>query len=232
VLLTRPIREIRNATPRARTVLIDLAGTPFPYLPGQAVLISANGAERRRPYSVAAAPEESVRDGSLELLVGVDAEGNPGGGLRLEPGTLIDIDGPLGTFTFPAQPSERRFLFIAVGTGIAPLRAMLHHALGVPHEAIGLLFSARTPAEFAHEREFRSLAAARQIELELRVTREVAPDWSGVRGRLGREDLVPLVHGGSTLCFVCGPPALVAEIPQILEELGVPRERIMTEEWT
>src|SRR5262249_42610097 len=226
------IREIRSATPRARTVLIDLAGTPFPYLPGQAVLISANRAERRRPYSVAAAPEESVRDGSIELLISVDAEGNPGGGLRLEPGTLIDIDGPLGTFTFPAQPLERRFLFIAGGTGIAPLRAMLHHALGVPHEAIGLLFSARTPAEFAYEQEFRSLAAARQIELELRVTREVAPDdWSGVRGRIGREDLAPLVHGRNTLCFVCGPPALVQEIPQILGELGVPRERIRTEEW-
>src|SRR5262249_4605797 len=145
---------------------------------------------RRRPYSVAAAPEESARDSSIELLVGVDAEGNPGGSLRLEAGALVDIDGPLGTFTFPARPSEERFLFIAGGTGSAPLRAMMHHALSVPHKAIGLLFSARTPAEFAYEQEFRSLAAARQIELELRVTREVAPDdWSGVRGRLGREDL-------------------------------------------
>jgi ferredoxin-NADP reductase len=126
---------------------------------------------------------------------------------------------------------ERRFLFIAGGTGVAPLRAMLHHALNVPHEAIGLLFSARTPAEFAYEQEFRSLAAANRIELELRVTREVAQDWGGVRGRLGREDLAPLVHGRATLCFVCGPPALVEEIPQILVDLGVPRERIKTEEW-
>lgn len=233
MLLTRPIREIRPATPRARTVIIDLGGTPFPYQAGQAVLVGANGAERRRPYSVAAAPEESARDGSIELLVGVDPEGSAGGTLQLEPGALVDIVGPLGTFTFPPEPAERRFLFIAGGTGIAPLRAMLHHALQVPHEAIGLLFSARTPAEFAYEREFRSLASAHEIELELRVTREVAPDdWSGVRGRLGREDLTPLVHGGTTLCFVCGPPALVQEIPQILGELGVPRERIRTEEWT
>lgn len=231
MLLTRPIRDIRLATPRARTVIIDLAGTPFPYLAGQAVLVGANGAERRRPYSVAAAPEESVRDGSIELLVGVDPEGNPSGNLRLEPGALVDLDGPLGNFTFPARPAERRFLFIAGGTGIAPLRAMLHHALNVPHEAVGLLFSARTPAEFAYEQEFRSLAAAHQIELELRVTREGAPEWS-VRGRLGREDLAPLVHGGTTLCFVCGPPALVQEIPEILGTLGVPRERIRTEEWT
>jgi len=231
VLLTRPIREVRPATPRARTVVIDLADNTLPYLAGQAILVGAHGGERRRPYSIAVAPEESQRDHSIELLVGVDADGNPGGDLRLEPGALVDLDGPLGRFTFPTQPSERRFLFIAGGTGIAPLRAMLHHALNVPHEAIGLLFSARTPAEFAYEQEFRSLAAAQEIELELRVTREVAPDWSGVRGRLGREDLAPLVHGTATLCFVCGPPALVQEIPQILEDLSVPRQCIKTEEW-
>ena len=64
------------------------------------------------------------------------------------------------------------------------------------------------------------------------MTREVGPDdWTGARGRIGREDLAPLVHGRATLCFVCGPPALVEEIPQLLEELGVPRERIKIEEW-
>jgi ferredoxin-NADP reductase len=52
-----------------------------------------------------------------------------------------------------------------------------------------------------------------------------------VRGRLGPNDLAPLVHGRATLCFVCGPPALVQEIPQMLVDLGVPRERIKTEEW-
>ena len=231
MFLTRPIRDVRPATPRARTVTIDLAGTPFPYLAGQAVFVGAHGTDRRRPYSIAAAPEESVRDDSVELLVGVDTEGKPRGHLHLEPGALVDFDGPVGRFTFPPAPLERRFLFIAGGTGIAPLRAMLHHALNVPHEAIGLLFSARTPAEFAYEQEFRSLAAATRIELELRVTREVAQDWSGVRGRLGRDDLAPLVHGRATLCFVCGPPALVHEIPQLLVDLGVPRERIKTEEW-
>jgi NAD(P)H-flavin reductase len=231
VLLTRPIREVRPATPRARTVIIDLAGTPLPYLAGQAVLVGAHGADRRRPYSIAAAPEESAREDCVELLVGVDADGNPGADLRLEPGTLVDVDGPHGRFTFPTHPSERRFVFIAGGTGISPLRAMLHHALNVPHDEIGLLFSARTPAEFAYEQEFRALAEGHRIELELRVTREVGDDWDGVRGRLGPSDLAPLVHGRTTLCFVCGPPALVQEIPQILVDLGVPRERIKTEEW-
>ena len=43
---------------------------------------------------------------------------------------------------------------------------MLHHALNVPHDEIGLLYSARTPDEFAYEQEFRALAEARRIELE------------------------------------------------------------------
>ena len=228
--LTRPIRDIRPATPRAHSVTIDLGGALFPYLAGQAVLVAVHGAEKQRPYSIAAAPEEALRDDALELLVGVDAEGHVGGDMRLAPGTLVDLEGPMGRFTFPAHPAERRFLFIAGGTGIAPLRAMLHHALNVPHDAIGVLFSARTPAEFAYEQELRALADSGKIELELRVTREV-DDWTGVRGRLNRDDLASLVHGRATLCFICGPPALVQEIPQILVDLGVPRERIKTEEW-
>jgi ferredoxin-NADP reductase len=229
--MTRPIRDVAAATPRAQTVRIDLQGTLFPYVAGQAVMVAAHGQPRRRPYSIAAAPEESARDTSLELLVGVDAVGRPGPHLSLEPGALVDVEGPFGQFTFPFNPDERRFLFIAGGTGISPLRAMLHHALTVPHDEIGLLYSARTPSDFAYERELRSLADQGRIELQLRVTRE-ADEWRGTRGRIGRSDLRPLVHGQATLCFVCGPPALVQEIPQLLEELGVPRRRIKTEEGT
>ena len=230
MVITKPIGAVWPATPRARSLRIDLEGVTFPYLAGQAVYVGSHGQDRRRPYSIAAAPEESARDRSLELLIGVDADGRAGPHLDLEPGLLVDIDGPHGRFTFPPAPEERRFLFIAGGTGISPLRAMLHHALTVPHDEIGLLYSARTPSDFAYEKELRGLAASRQIELELRVTREV-DDWSGTRGRIGRADLEPLVHGQATLCFVCGPPALVQEIPQLLGDLGVPRERVKTEEW-
>ncbi len=232
MILTRAIREVLPSTSRSKVVRIDLGGTPFPYLPGQALLVGSHGQERRRPYSIADAPEYALRDDCLEILVGVDAEGHAGPHLTLEAGHRVDLDGPVGRFTFPDRPEERRFLFIAGGTGVSPLRAMLRHALNVPHDEIGLLYSARTPSEFAYEHELRALAEQRQIELELRVTREVATEaWDGTRGRLARADLAPLVHGRETLCFVCGPPALVEEIPKALEDLGVPRQRIRTEEW-
>jgi ferredoxin-NADP reductase len=232
VLLTLPIREVLPATPRARIVRVDLGEERFPYLPGQALLIAAHGHQQRQPYSIAGAPEDAEHDRWLELLVRVGSEGNPGSHLTLEPGAIVDIEGPFGGFTFPPEPEDRRFVFIAGGTGIAPLRAMLRHALHGPHEQIGLFYSARTPSEFAYERELQSLAREGRIELRQTVTRDVASGrWTGGRGRIGLSDLAPLIHHPATMCFVCGPPALVEEMPRLLGELGVDRHRVRIETW-
>lgn len=230
MFLTLSIREVLPATPRARIVRLDLGGRSFPYEAGQAVLVATHGGERRRPYSIAASPDDARRSDCLELLVGVDEHGRAGAHLALEPGAAVDVEGPVGTFTFPTHPDARRFVFIAGGTGIAPLRAMLHRALTLPAREIGLLYSARTPDEFAYEDELRALAKKGEIELRQTVTR-AADGWAGARGRIGRRELQPLVHDPETLCFVCGPPALVDDIPRLLEELGVPRTRVRIEEW-
>jgi NAD(P)H-flavin reductase len=231
VLLTLSIQEVLRATPRARIVRLALGGGSFPYSAGQAVLVATHGHEKRRPYSLAAAPEDAERDDCLELLVGVDAEDVGESHLTLEAGQLVDVEGPLGSFTFPTGPVEERFIFIAGGTGIAPLRAMLRHALRIPHQHIGLFYSARTPDEFAYEHELRSLATTGEIELRQTVTRSTDEAWAGPRGRWGREALEELVHDPATLCFICGPPALVDEVPKILGDLGVPVSQIKKEEW-
>ena len=109
---------------------------------------------------------------------------------------------------------------------------MLRHSLLVPHVAIGLMYSARLPEEFAYAEELRAMADAGTIELRMTVTGDVGPgDWTGTRGRITRDELEPLVHDGRTLCFICGPPALVEEMPKVLLSLGVARERVRVEEW-
>jgi NAD(P)H-flavin reductase len=232
VLLTLPIRDVLVATPRARIVRIALNGRTLPYAPGQAVLIANHGQDKRRPYSIASSPEDAERDRLIELLVGVNEDGQAGPHLTLLPGTLVDLEGPLGRFTFPEQPLERRFLFIAGGRGIAPLRSMLRHALHIPDAHVGVLYSARTASEFAYESELRELARGGRIELKQTVTRDLDETWSGQRGRIGRDDLMPLVHGRETLCFICGPTPFVSDMVTTLGELGVARERIKIEEWT
>jgi ferredoxin-NADP reductase len=232
-VLTLPIREVVPATPRARIVRLGLDDQPFAYTAGQALLIGTHAGDKRRPYSIAGAPEDARRARELELLVGVDADGEAGPHLTLEPGVEVDVEGPLGTFTFPEQPLEKHFIFIAGGTGIAPLRAMLRHVILGPIEThrVGLLYSARTPEEFAYEDEFQSLAASGAIEFRQTITRDSDRTWSGARGRIDRAALASLVHDAETLCFVCGPLAMVDEMPRLLGEIGIARAKIRIEEW-
>jgi ferredoxin-NADP reductase len=234
VILTLPILEVVPATPRAVVVRVGLDGRAFEYDAGQAVLVGNHASETRKPYSIACAPETARRSGFIELLVGTDGDSENGPAFTLERGVNVDVEGPLGAFTFPASPVERRFLFIAGGTGMAPLRAMLQHALlQLPDAVIGLLYSVRTPDDFAFEGELSALADAGRIELRQTVTRAAeARGWRGARGRIGRAELAELVHGPETLCFVCGPRTLVEDMPKLLEELGVARPRIRIEEWS
>jgi NAD(P)H-flavin reductase len=230
--ITLPIRAVRAATPRAQIVRLDLGHRAFEYAPGQAVLVATHGEPLRKPFSICNAPEDARRDRTIELLIGSDAADASEPRFVPRVHDLVDVEGPVGTFTFPQSPAERRFLFVAGGTGIAPLRAMLGHALRIAHAGIGVFYSARTPDEFAYERELRDLAASRRIDLRQTVTRWTGDEWRGTRGRVTRGALADLVHGSATLCFVCGPPGMVDEVPRLLEALGVAPARIRVEKYS
>jgi ferredoxin-NADP reductase len=230
--LTLPVRDNVPATRRARILRLDLQGRAFPFRAGQAVLVGVHGQPVRRPYSIASAPEETARHGWLELLVQIEDDGRIPDHLPTGTGALVDVEGPIGSFTFPEHPRERHFLFVAGGTGIAPLRSMLHHALvSQPEARISLIYSARAADEFAYEEELRDLASRGRIRLHQTVTRAAGPGWTAQRGRIDRATLAEMLTDPETLCFVCGPESLVQQIPGLLNEMGVSPERIRTDEW-
>jgi NAD(P)H-flavin reductase len=232
-MLTVPIRESVEATPRASIIKLDLQGHAFSYRAGQAAYLQPAGTAKRRPYSIASAPEQTSRDGLLEFLVQTDVQGDAGvAKSAIAPGTMVALEGPLGSFQFPEHPRERRFLFIAGGIGIAPLRAMLWHALLAERDGhIDLLYSVRSPEEFAYLDELAQLAAEGRIGFHHTVTRGAAEGWTGRQGRIDGSLLQSLIRPGETLCFLCGPPALVAGMPQLLKELGVADRQVLLEQW-
>ena len=71
MLLTLPIRSVSPAGARARVVRLGLDGQLFPYRAGQAVFVGSHGSPKRRPSSIANAPEDAEEQDALELLVGV-----------------------------------------------------------------------------------------------------------------------------------------------------------------
>lgn len=234
-MVTAPLLNIFEITPRSRLLVVDLSRANVQFKAGQAVLAGWHGGDERRPYSIACSPEAAADRSCLELLVSLDA---PGEMPRRLPdaarGTLVDIEGPLGTFTFPEPPSHERLLFVAGGTGIAPLRAMIDHALRRhPATRLSLLYSARRSDEFAFLDELREHERAGRLELHATVTRDdTTPGWSGGRGRIGRTHFEQVLHEpAATLAFVCGPPPLVVESVATLKLLGVPDAQIRTEGW-
>jgi len=238
-----PLVSVAPVTPRSRLLTLDLRRQPFDFRPGQAVLIGTRGVPRR-PYSIASSPERAAETRTLELLIALEADGTLGPHLPdLVPGSSIDLEGPLGTFLFPVEPPEQPLLFVAGGTGIAPLRAMIDHVLrgdlpspGLPsaraRSRLSLLYSARNGDEFAFIEELRGHQSRGCLELHQTVTRDDSTGWAGGRGRIGRSHFESVVHDpAQTLCFVCGPRAMVNESVSTLAALGVPAKAIRTEAW-
>lgn len=223
------VSGVRRATPSTRIIRVELDGATFSYQSGQVAVIGFPDASLRVPYSIASAPLDSEREGYLEFLTRL-AEGSR---LReVRRGARLVVEGPRGTFTFPPKPAEQTILFVAGGTGIAPIRSMIRQAV-LSHQRgkLRLLYSARSPDDFAYLPELRALARGGQLDLALTATREVRPRWRGDSGRLTEDHLAPLIDTSETLCFICGPAAMVDDVPRMLKNLGIDRERIRIEEW-
>lgn len=228
------VASVRRASASTRIVRVALDGASYPYGAGQAAKIGVSDRAERVPYSIASAPEETRIHGALEFLIKVEDSGRWGHLFdRLARGMRLEVSEAFGSFVFPDHPEERSFLFIAGGTGIAPIRSMIRHAtLANLPGRLRLLYSARSPADFAYLPELRGMARRKEIEVWLTVTRgEVAGRWRGGRGRIDASQIAPLVDGEPTLCFVCGPASMVDTVPRLLLDLGVAKERIRLEEW-
>jgi glycine betaine catabolism B len=230
-VLTLPVRSVVATTPLTRLIRLDLGTRPFVFQAGQAALIGTHGQTERRPYSIASSPEDAVRHRRLEFLVKVDAIGTIGTHLSaVAPGSRIDFEGPSGAFTL--GPAAAAYLFVAGGTGISPLRAMIRHLIATQAGAtLSVLYSARVPEELAFRAELERLARRGLIRLHLAVTGQATRAWDGIRGRISLEALQRALPSKDAVSYLCGPPAMVEDVPPLLRQLGVPSSHVRTEEW-
>lgn len=195
-------------------------------------MVGLHGSPLRKPYSIASAPWEFGQTGVLELLAQVDETGALDPHLELAaPGTLIDLEGPFGTFGLPPALADRPLLFVAGGTGIAPLRSILVERLSRPDvPVVSVVYSARSPEQFAYRAELDAMARAGRLNLVLTVSR-VGEGWEGRLGRIDEGLLRAAMPSRDACCLVCGPPQLVSDSTELLARLGVGRERILTEKY-
>ena len=227
------VREVVHATPRTRIIRLDAGPLPLAFTAGQAVMVGLHGSPLRKPYSIASAPWEVARTGVMQLLLQIDDSGALDPHLELAaPGTMLDVEGPFGTFGLPADAGNDPLLFVAGGTGIAPLRSMLMERLARPHKtAITIVHSARSPEAFAFRPELDALHEAGRVKAYFTVTRDEGGPWPGRRGRIDQNLLRAVLPAADPLCLICGPPQLVSDTKDLLEGIGVRPARVLTEEY-
>jgi ferredoxin-NADP reductase len=232
-LLSLPVVQARYETPRNQVIRLGLGDQSFDFDAGQYVLLGQGGLAEPKPYSIACSPSYALRRRVLEFLIQVGSDGTPGEHLpRLAVDQQLDVQGPEGDFVLPTGRLAGDVLFVAGGTGIAPLRAMLWQLLESGADArIGLVQSGRTPEELAYAGEFRQLAREGRIHLVETVTRDAPHSWQGIRGRIGRAQIEAAMTGPRPLCYVCGPDSLVEDVPRLLASLGVSPALVYTEHW-
>jgi CDP-4-dehydro-6-deoxyglucose reductase, E3 len=190
----------------------------FTYRAGQYIdLIGPGGV--RRSYSLANA---HTPDGLLELHVRkVD-----GGALSrywfegAKVNDLLRLRGPLGTFVL-REIAGRDLVFLATGTGIAPIKAMLESlradAVEQPR-SVAVLWGGRRP----QDHYWQALPAE---DLTLVLSR-AGTDWTGARGHV--QDVLlqrSTIDWASTEVYACGSEAMIHSAQARLAAEGLPRGR-------
>lgn len=126
------IQSIEELAPDVRGFVLRLPpANNFTFLPGQYVEIIGPGG-KRRSYSLASA--DSAQD-HLELHVRRVRDGAMSEYWfeKVKPNDLLRLHGPLGTF-FLRDVAGKELVFLATGTGIAPIMAMLEQLAVLPPE--------------------------------------------------------------------------------------------------
>jgi ferredoxin-NADP reductase len=202
----------------------------MPFQAGQFLIVNVpiDGKIVKRAYSIASAPHESQ---SVELCI-QHAEGGTASTYfwSLKENDPISISGPHGNFLLK-QPLDYDPVFMATGTGIAPLRAMIKHLvhLNISRD-IWLLFGTRYEHGLLYENEFRSLANMRR-NFHYLCTVSRPKDWHGETGHIQQTFQKYITDTSNKEIYICGWLQVAKAIYNDLQTFGVPKEKLHYEEW-
>ncbi|MDR0564880.1 MAG: CDP-6-deoxy-delta-3,4-glucoseen reductase [Azoarcus sp.] len=215
-------------------VMLQLpASETFAFRAGQYIdILLDNGL--RRSFSIANAP--SVKS-ELELHIRLI----PGGHFTptvfdgMKPRDILRVEGPFGTFWL-REESLKPIVMLAGGTGFAPLKALVEHAihLGVKRP-VTLYWGARSPdglylhklaqswqSSLPHFRYIPVISESRQND-----------GWTGQRGLVHEAVLADFADLSQHEVYACGaPPMIEAARNSFTQQRGLPPEEFFSDAFT
>lgn len=172
-----------------------------------------------RPYSIAS-PPSSIK--TISLLLNLVPEG-PGSNylFGLREGDQTKFAGPAGNFYLRDDPT-RELLFVATGTGIAPIRSMLSANAEHPTPSrMTLLWGLRSQRDLYYQDELARLSRDLPDTSHVVTLSRPEPGWGGPSGRvttlLERE-----IHDVKRLAvYLCGNSGMITEVTRIIQAKGL-----------
>jgi|SRR5689334_21952660 len=223
-LLSATLVKSELISPDARLLTLQVLGiSSLEFLAGQFIRIEHqfNGKLVPLMYSIASPPG---RGNSLEVCVKPGRKGSPADHLcALNVGSQIWISRPQGGFVL--QQSEATTLFLAAGTGIAPIRSMIHWlARSNDKRPVCLIFGARNLDSLLFHSEFAALAELHPDFRYIPVLSRPHQGWNGASGYVQHH--LDGISRGTARAYLCGPPEMVKSVSQSLNERGWPENLI------
>lgn len=193
------------------------------FVPGQVAVLSV-AAEAPAYFAFASAPE----DRELEVLVKRKI-GASNLLFEMQRGEKIDLLQVAGHgFELDAQRGND-LVFVAMGTGVAPLRSALRQVLKRASDfgQLVVLYGARTPDDFCYRDETEGWKDA-GVELRQVISKPDGHDWSGPTGYVQSllDHVLPDLK--SPVALVCGSLEMMEQTRDRLEKMGFRADDVLT----
>ena len=224
------LSEVKEIAPEIKLFTFNM-GEEFKFKPGQFVIVEWEEGKEvlKRAYSVCS----SGKSKEIKLCMNIV----PGGKFTpklnsLSIGGKIFMNGPHGFFGKELSELDNEIVFIATGTGIAPLKSMLNSLFNRGfNKKITLLYGFRYAENFLFKEELEKLAKNHSnFELVTTVSRPKSKEkWQGNIGRV--TNLLDKYSKQNIDYYICGLGDMVKDIKTKLLENGIERTKIHVEAW-
>ncbi len=176
-----------------------------------------------RPYAIASPPGNG---GRFEFLLKLPEE-RVGPALDLGPGDRVQMGRPQGK-GFPVDKAAGKELWLfAVGSGVAPLRAVIEHVLPRRNDIgpITLLYGVRDPDELVFTQRYGDWAG-HGVRVVPTVSRPKSGGWDGRTGYVQEHLPKAFERPEAVVAFVCGLPEMDRDVSAALLARGVGPEQV------
>ncbi|MEQ1794920.1 MAG: FAD-binding oxidoreductase, partial [Nitrospira sp.] len=172
-----------------------------------------------RAYSIASSPS---RPDVITLLFN-RVSGGPGSTwlYGLQEGDMTRFKGPAGHFTLRDDPGREQ-LFIATGTGITPIWAMLLANAERPDPKPATLFwGLRSQRDVYYQEDLLVLARKIPTMTTVLTLTRPEPGWTGETGRVQRLVEERVTSVANLAVYLCGSGGMIADVTATLQQKGL-----------